>query len=158
MSLRWDAHFLELALECARMSKDPSTRVGAIIVGPDREIRSTGFNGFPRGIEDRTERLQDRSTKLLLIVHAEQNAICNAARVGVSLKACALYLAATDDTGAWWGGAPCTRCTVELIQAGITKVVSWPIREAFSKWHEDIAFARTLLEEAGVAFCEVPTV
>lgn len=59
---RWDRHFLRLAAEHARMSKDPSTKVGAVIVGPDREIRSAGFNGFPRGIEDTDERLHDRET------------------------------------------------------------------------------------------------
>ena len=43
MSHRWDSHFLRMAYEVARMSKDPSTKVGAIIVGPDREMRSSGF-------------------------------------------------------------------------------------------------------------------
>ncbi len=156
MSIRWDQHFLELAIAHARISKDPSTQVGAIFVGPDREVRSSGFNGFPRGIADTQERLNDRDTKLRLILHAETNAVLNAARVGIQLKGCALYLAATDFTGVRWGGAPCTRCVLEVIQAGIVEVVSWPIKSAFSKWHEDIAFARTLLDEAGIPFREVP--
>ena len=100
MSTRWDNHFLRLAQVHAEMSKDPNTRVGAVIVGPDREIRATGFNGFPRRICDDPVRLQDRETKLQLVVHAECNAICAAARVGVPLLGCTLYLAATDDTGA----------------------------------------------------------
>ena len=96
MSDRWDQHFLQLAIDHARMSKDPSTRVGAVIVGPDREIRSSGFNGFPRGIEDTAERLADREMKLRLIVHAEMNAVLNAVRGGAQVKGCSLYLAATD--------------------------------------------------------------
>ena len=155
MSERWDNHFLQLAFDNARISKDPSTRVGAVIVGPDREIRSTGFNGFPRGIADTPERLNDRDLKLRLVVHAEMNAILNAARVGIPLKGCTLYLAATDDTGSVWGGCPCTRCTVEIIQAGIAGMVSRPPKAVPSRWHEDIAFARKLVDEAGIKYREI---
>lgn len=156
MSDRWHNHFLDLALACAAISKDPSTKVGCVMVGPDREIRTTGFNGLPRGIEDSDERMNDRDLKLRLIVHGEQNAICNAARIGVSLKGATLYLAATDSTGLVWGGAPCTRCTVHAIQAGIIKVVTRPFKDVPSRWVEDIAFAHQLLAEAGVEYLEVP--
>jgi dCMP deaminase len=155
MSERWDQHFLQLAIDHARMSKDPSTHVGAVIVGPDREIRSMGFNGFPRGIRDTPERLNDREAKLRIIVHAETNAILNAARVGIPTKGCTLYLAATDKTGAIWGGAPCTRCTVEVIQAGIVEVVTRPFKDVPSRWSGDIAFAEALLKEAGVSYREI---
>ena len=57
MSDKWDKRFLDLAKHISDWSKDPSTKVGCIVVGEDREIRSTGFNGFPRGIEDKQERL-----------------------------------------------------------------------------------------------------
>jgi dCMP deaminase len=154
MSERWSLHFLSLAEQCAKMSKDPSTQVGAVIVGPDREIRSTGFNGLPRGIADTPERLNDRDTKLQLVVHAEMNAILNAARCGIALKGCVLYLAATDESGAVWGGPPCTRCTVELIQTGICKVVSYPRKAVPSRWHDDLALAENLLQESGVAYVE----
>jgi dCMP deaminase len=155
MSSRWDNHFLHLAQVRAGMSKDPSTRVGAVIVGPDKEERATGFNGFPRGIADLPERLNDRETKLQLVVHAELNAIVQAARVGVSVKECTLYLAATDDSGMVWGGPPCTRCTVHVIQAGIRRVVSRPRKAVPSRWHADLDVAAALLAEAGVAYHEV---
>lgn len=156
MSDRWHNHFLQLALDHARMSKDPSTRVGSVIVGPDREIRSMGFNGFPRGIADTPERLNDRDAKLRLVVHAEMNAVLAAARIGVSVRGCTLYIAATDDSGLIWGGCPCTRCTVEMIQSGIGSVISRPGKVAPSRWADDIAFAGTLLAEAGISFLEVP--
>lgn len=160
MSDRWDKHFLETALVCARMSKDPSTIVGAVIVGPDCEVRATGFNGFPRTIRDSPERLVDREEKLKLMVHAECNAICNAARVGVSTKGCTMYLAASEasdmtGTAKVWGGAPCTRCSVHVIQAGIISVVTYPPKNVPSRWHEDIAFARTILQEARIDYREV---
>jgi dCMP deaminase len=152
---RWDDHFLSLALACAEMSKDPSTIVGAVIVGPDREIRATGFNGLPRGIADTDARLNEREQKLALVVHAECNAICNAARVGVSLKGCTLYLAASDKSGAVWGGPPCTRCSVHVIQAGIAKIVTWPFKAVPSRWAEDLARAKSLLEEAKIQYVEL---
>lgn len=151
---RWDNHFLRLSVEHARMSKDPFTKVGAVVVGPDREIRSTGFNGFPRGIADTPERLADRETKLSLVVHAEMNAILNAARIGTPTKGCTLYLSAVDDTGEVWGGPPCTRCTVELIQSGITEIVSRPFKLVPSRWKESIEAARLLLAEAGISYRE----
>lgn len=150
MNLCWDKHFLQLALDHARMSKDPSTKVGAIIVGPDRELRSAGFNGFPRGIIDMPDLLSNREMKLKLMVHGEMNAILAAARAGIPLKGCTMYMAATNPLNEVWGGVPCTRCTVELIQAGIIRIVSLDIKTAPSRWHTDLLFARSLLEEAGI--------
>ena len=86
MASKWDLRFIDLARHISEWSKDPSTKVGCVIVGEDREIRSTGFNGFPRGIDDTSERLGDRNQKYPMICHAEENAIMHAARIGVSLK------------------------------------------------------------------------
>jgi dCMP deaminase len=155
MSDRWDRHFLKLALDNAGMSKDPNTRVGAVIIGPDREPLSFGFNGLPRGVADTHERLHNRELKLMLTVHAEMNAVLNAARVGTALKGSTLYLAATDDSGAVWAGPPCCRCTVEIIQAGIAEIVGFPFKSGTSKWKDDIEMARQILAEAGVAYREV---
>ncbi|DAC43179.1 MAG TPA: dCMP deaminase family protein, partial [Candidatus Thalassarchaeaceae archaeon] len=113
MSEKWDGRFLSLATHIANWSKDPSTKVGCVVVGPDREIRSTGFNGFPRGIADTDERLSDRELKYPLICHAEENAIMHAARIGLALKGCTAYVT--------W--PPCTRCARSLIQAGVSEVV-----------------------------------
>jgi len=157
---RWDRHFLRLCLNIAEMSKDPRTIVGAVIVGPDREIRSTGFNGFPRGIRDSAERLNDRDEKLKLIVHAETNAVLNAARIGVSVRGCTLYLGAQHAPARGgdslvWGGPPCTRCAVEIIQAGIAEIVSFPVKAVPSSWHRDLEQSKALLQEAGILYREV---
>lgn len=155
MTDRWDAHFIRLALEHAKMSKDPSTKVGAIIVGPSREIRAAGFNGFPIGLMDTPQRLHDREMKLKLVVHAEMNAILLAARVGTPLLGCTMYLAATDQSGLSWGGPPCTRCTVELIQAGIGTIVSLPRKTVPSRWADDLDLAEMLLVETAIGYREV---
>lgn len=136
---KWDQRFLKLAELFASWSKDPSTKVGCVIVGPDREIRTTGFNGFPRGVSD-DARLEDREKKYSIIVHAEANAIYNANLTGVSLKGCASY------TYPW---PSCIRCAGSLIQAGISEVVS-PIREIPERWKADFEASRELLLEAGI--------
>ena len=140
MSEKWDRRFIDLALHISEWSKDPSTKVGCIVVGEDREIRSTGFNGFPRGIEDSMERLEDRELKYPLICHAEENAIMHAARIGISLKDCTAYVT--------W--PPCTRCARSLIQAGVTEVVYPDNIEIPDRWVEDFERSSSMMKEAGV--------
>ena len=140
MSDKWDIRFLELAKHISGWSKDPSTKVGCIVVGEDREIRSTGFNGFPRGISDDNDRLLDREKKYPLICHAEENAIMHAARIGVSLKGSTAYVT--------W--PPCSRCARSLIQAGIKEVVYSTAEEVPERWLEDFNISTSMLKEANV--------
>ena len=140
MNEKWDRRFLSLATHISDWSKDPSTKVGCVVVGPDREIRSTGFNGFPRGIADTDERLSDRDLKYPLICHAEENAIMHAARVGVSLKDCTAYVT--------W--PPCTRCARSLIQAGIVEVVYAGKDNVPERWEEDFTRSTNMMKEAGI--------
>ena len=140
MGSKWDIRFLELANHISSWSKDPSTKVGCVVVGADREIRSTGFNGFPRGIEDSEDRLADREEKYPLICHAEENAIMHAARVGVSLKDCTAYVTLP----------PCTRCARSLIQAGIVEVVYAGTDDIPERWMEDFTRSTNMMKEAGI--------
>ena len=140
VSNKWDQRFLHLAGHISNWSKDPSTKVGCVVVGSDREIRSTGFNGFPRGIEDSSERLDDRNQKYPLICHAEENAIMHAARVGVSLKGCVAYVT--------W--PPCTRCARSLIQAGVVEVVFPENIDVPERWVADFDMSMSMMKEAGL--------
>ena len=153
---RWDQYFLDLALVNAKMSKDPSTQVGAVIVGEDNETLCGGFNGLPRGIDDTVERLIDRETKLKYVVHAEMNAVLVAARRGIRIKDCTMYIVARDtNSGQIWGGCPCIRCTVELIQSGIKQIVSYDSSGVPERWKADLLEAEGLLKEAGIIYREV---
>ena len=153
---RWDVGFINLALSFARdMSKDPNTKVGAVLVGPRREVIQMGFNGFPEGIADTPERLNDRVLKNRLTVHAERNAVCLAARRGIVTEGSTVYLAATDQSGAVWGGAPCVACLIELIQAGVRGIVTLPFKTVPSRWADDIAESRRLIREKGMGYREV---
>ena len=145
MSVKWDQRFLELASHIASWSKDPSTKVGCVVVGADREIRSTGFNGFPRGISDDEERLTDRSKKYPLICHAEENAIMHAARIGMPLKDCTAYVT--------W--PPCSRCARSLIQAGVAEVGGPADCEIPERWRDDFESSDGMFREAGIRVREV---
>ena len=136
----WDQRFLNLAKHISEWSKDPSTKVGCVVVGPDREIRSTGFNGLPRGIEDNDERLNNREIKYPLICHAEENAIMHAARIGISLKNCTAYVT--------W--PPCTRCARSLIQAGVSTIIYPKDIEIPDRWMEDFNLSLNMLKEAKI--------
>lgn len=126
---KWDTRFMRLAREIATWSKDPSSKIGAVIVNDDRRILATGYNGFPKGIQDTSERLNDREQKYSMIVHAELNALMNALYAGVSVKGATLYV---------YGLPVCSDCTKSVIQSGIERIViTDPYRdEVQEKWKE----------------------
>lgn len=145
----WDDYFFSMVDLVASKSKDVSTKVGAVVVGPDNEIRSTGFNGFPRGVNDKNtngeiyKRYNERPYKYFWAEHAERNAIYNAARIGVSLKNCVIYQSLM----------PCSDCTRAIIQSGICKIKidKEKENEEFNqRWKEHIEISKTMLFEAGV--------
>lgn len=138
----WDKRFLLITRDIANLSKDPSTRVGSLIVDKDRRIVSTGYNGFPRGVKD-DERLLDREQKLKIIIHAEENALLFAKQ---SLEDCTIYT---------WPIGPCTTCASYIIQAGIKRVVFPPLPEHMIRWQESISLSKQIFSEAGVNFSEI---
>lgn len=147
----WDDYFLNIANVVRTKSKDASTQVGVVIVGLDKQIVSTGFNGFPRGIDETDPARWERPIKYEFVEHAERNAIYNAARTGVSLIGCTLYL-----IGMGPPCTPCTECAKAVIQSGIVRVVGKAYKALPEAWADDFAFAASLLAEAGVQFEEVP--
>ena len=104
--MRWVEYFRNLAHQVKLKSKDENTQIGAIIVGKDKEIVSTGYNSFPRGLKDNKESRQERPEKYYWFEHGERNAIYNAARIGVSTKGCTMYLSC---------GIPCVDCARGII-------------------------------------------
>lgn len=134
---RWDKYFFDLCHRNAEMSKDPSTQVGAVIVRPDKTVVSMGWNGFPRGVEDQTERYEDKPTKYKMIVHAECNAILSAKE---PLRGYSLYVSPLH---------PCADCAGMIIQSGIAQVFYQS--QDRSDWDEHFKLARQMFCEAGVA-------
>lgn len=141
---KWDKRFLELAKSVSAWSKDPSTKCGAVIVRPDRMVASLGYNGFPKGIDDTEELLNDREKKYARMVHCEMNAILSARE---PLTGYTLYC---------WPFMTCDRCAVHVIQAGLIRVVAPVIPEdKKSRWKEILEAAENLYVEAGVEYVYV---
>lgn len=146
----YTTYFLDLLGPIASKSKDPNTKTGAIITGPDNEIRSTGFNGFPRGIDfdNPTSSRWAKPEKYIWAEHAERNAIYNAARMGNPTNNCFLYCS----------HFPCVECARAIIQSGIKKVILpsdniLAFRDVRSVYYEDELHTRQMFLEAGVIFC-----
>ena len=141
-----DQKFMGLAYARARFSKDTSTQVGAIIIGPSGEDRSSGYNGAPRGCradESGDLRGTTRPEKYFWFSHAELNAITNAARVGTPLSGCSIYVT----------HPPCMDCARAIVQAGIKRVIAVrPTAEFAERWAEHITRTKQLFAECGVLY------
>lgn len=138
----WNEYFMKMTFLVAERSKDKNTHIGAVIVGQDNEIRSTGYNGFPRGIIDDKPERQERPEKYFWFAHAERNAIYNAARMGISVKDCKMYT----------NGTPCMNCAIAIVQAGIIEVIvdKWWDDNNSGKWLEEANRTKELFKEADV--------
>ncbi|MGY6246215.1 deoxycytidylate deaminase [Bosea thiooxidans] len=136
----WDRYFMNIAGQVALKSKDRSTQVGCVIVGPDHEILATGYNGFPRGIDDDAPERHERPEKYFWTEHAERNAIYAAARIGTPLKGCTAYVTLS----------PCMDCARALVQVGVATIVCDEPDLTNPTWGEHFARLSRLFEEASV--------
>lgn len=144
VSDKWDRRFLDLAQHVAQWSKDPSTKVGCVIANTMKQVVSIGYNGFPRGVEDTPERLNDRETKYRLVVHSEPNAIANA---NMSVRGCTVYT---------WPFAPCVECMKILATNGISRVVHPSLSDELrERWGESLKHAEDLAREVGIELVEL---
>lgn len=141
---KWHLRFLDLAEHIATWSKDRSTQVGAVVIGPKKEIRAVGYNGFPRGVNDEVESRHQRPGKYAYTEHAERNAIYNASYTGTSLDRCSLYVT----------HFPCCDCARAIIQAGISNVYvdqSKLTEDFLERWQQDMNISTEMFEESGVS-------
>lgn len=139
---KWDRQFLQLADFVSAWTEDRDFSVGAVIVGPDLEVRATGTNGLPRGVKASDDSRFDRASgeKFFWFEHAERNAIYNAARIGTPVQGCTIYI----------NRFPCSDCARAIIQCGITTVIC-PKKPAFDgKLDHSFDVSETMLTEAGV--------
>lgn len=126
-------------------SKDPSTRAGAAIVRSNKTLVSTGYNGFPKQMPDNPEWYADREQKYSRIVHCEVNALIHAA---TNVEGCTLYT---------YPFLSCDRCCVQMIQAGITRMVA-PVAsaDALTRWGAFFEKTKLYCKESGVEIVEIP--
>jgi len=147
--MSWDDYFINLAFVVAQKSKDPSTKVGAVIVGKANNILSTGYNGFCRGADDNNQALWERPEKYFWVAHAESNAVYNAARHGVALENSKIYVT----------GCPCMECAKAIVQSGIAEV-RFTYRgfseDAIQRWEENSKRSIRLFSDCHVNLIELP--
>jgi dCMP deaminase len=141
--MEWTEYFLNIAEQVKLKSKDQSTQIGAVIVGEDKEVLSTGYNSFPRGLDDSLQERQERPEKYFWMEHAERNAIYNAARIGVSLKNSTIYLTS---------GLPCMDCARGIVNSGIKTVYCKQVctTKNKDKWDESQKKSLELLRECDI--------
>lgn len=151
-SRKWMDYFFDLVDRTAQQSKDPSTKVGAVLVH-DKRVMATGYNGFAHNIADTLDRYNDRTMKLALVVHAEANCLLQCAKYGVSTDGLSLFVSL----------APCIECAKMAIQAGIKciyfKKQNLDVKRAASEleWRDKIQLSLDMLKEAGVEIYEYDT-
>lgn len=134
----WDARFLRIAQEVASWSKDPSTKVGCVLVDRERRVIGSGYNGFARGVDDSEERYERREVKYEMVVHAEVNAVLNA-------------VAKTKGSTCYSLQQPCARCTGVLIQAGISRIICPRPQGGYAdRFATSLSLANQMLIEAGI--------
>lgn len=146
---KWNKRFMEVAILISNWSKDTSTKTGAVVVGPDKEIRATGYNGIVRGVRDEVSERYERPTKYDFFEHAERNCVYNACLTGTSLKGCTIYATHT----------PCTDCARAIIQSGISTVVTRKLEKrndiTSPTWRDKLSYAQEMFQEAGVNYVEI---
>ena len=136
---------ISIAKSYAQLSKD-SVKVGAILCDEEGGILSAGFNGFPRGVADLQEQYDDADTRDRLIVHAEVNALLQAARTGASTQGSTLVV---------WGRTVCAECAKAAVQAGVVKILMPKIQpEQSLKWTMHRQWTRLITAEASVELIE----
>ena len=136
----WDVWFMKQVYLAAEKSKDPSTKIGAVLVR-DNHVISSGYNGFPRKVRDKKRRSLKREIKYEFVVHAEDNAVLAAALFGISTLGTTLYTQ----------GIPCCECAKSVIQGGVKEIVvhkQWSM--GHSRWKESCKISSIMFKEAGI--------
>jgi dCMP deaminase len=140
--MNWDEYFINIAEQVKLKSKDNNTKIGVVLVGKNNEIVSTGYNSFPRGINDDVVERQEKPEKYFWFEHAERNCIYNAARIGVSTLGTTMYMTC---------GISCADCARAIISAGVEKIVLRSGKGAMSpKWQESSERSNQMFKEAGI--------
>lgn len=139
---KWDRRFFSVCDLVSSWSEERGRKVGAVIVGPANDIRSTGYNGLPRGINADVERRHQKSEgeKYFWFEHAERNAIYNAARSGTSIEGCTLYSSLF----------PCADCVRAIIQSGIAHLKTYSPPQSDPTFARSFEVSSEMLAEAGV--------
>lgn len=138
----FDEWAMGLAIAVSKRSRDPSTKVGAVIIRSDKTIASMGYNGFPRTMEDKEEWWNDREEKYPRVIHAEMNALLNSKE---SVAKMSLYIT----------HPPCPDCAKHVAAAGITRIICGTSEDIRARFN--ITKSLQILADCGVEVVEIET-
>lgn len=142
---KWDLRYLRLAQEASTWSKDPSTKVGSVVVDREGDVIAVTFNGLPRGVSDSLDRLDNREVKYRMIEHAERNGMRVANKGGGDTVGSTVYI---------YPLPPCAPCAAHLLQHGVARIVSIASRpgdeELVRRWQDDFNLANDMYRERDV--------
>jgi len=136
----WDLKFIGLSRHVAEWSKDTNRKNGAIIVNSDNIVVSMGYNGFPIGCDDSIPLRYEKPAKYFYTEHAERNSIYHAAKLGISINNCRMYVTMF----------PCSDCARAIIQSGIKHLYSPTPDVEHEKWGIHFKIALQMFEEANI--------
>lgn len=146
LSTKWDYRYIKLAKFISVWSKDPKAKVGAVLLNARGWPIALGYNGFPVGVEDDVEKLNDDVLKNQMVVHAEQNALLCA---GDNARDGTIYV---------FGKPICPRCAVLIIQSGIKHVYGVrpnPAHNPGSETHRLGPISVKMFKEASISFSPI---
>ena len=138
---KWDLRFLRLAREVGLWSKDPSSKVGAVVVSPDRAVIIPGYNGFAKGVPDLPEHYSNREIKYQMVQHAEKNAIRYLSHIDVGWSLYSTHM-------------PCPQCAGAIIQKGIKRVCWVRQLDYQERWKEQLWYTIYQFRHGGVLTSE----
>jgi dCMP deaminase len=136
---KWDDYFIGFARHASTKSKDRSSKVGAVIV-KNKHVISTGYNGFPSGVDDDVPERHERPLKYSWTIHAEENSIALAAKYGIACEGASIYVTPFH---------PCSRCAGSIVQAGIKEVII-DDKIVNPRYEEDFKIAKEIFDASGV--------
>lgn len=139
---KWQEYFMSVAESSAKLSRDPSTKVGAVIVN-NKRIKSTGFNGAPRNFPDELVPMNSTGDRLIhqkntYMCHAELNAVLNYDGNIMDLQNADVYVTVS----------PCSRCACMLAQVGVKRII---YKEKYHRVEETEA-AEYILSTSGIEY------
>lgn len=152
-----DRYYLKIAESESRLSHDPSTKVGAVLltVRNDKPYGIyAGFNKFPDKLLYNHGRLHHRATKYRFMIHAERAALIMALRCESSTEGSTIYVATTNPDGSpSFGGPPCNHCMIELLEAGVRRIVVYDDGYGLPmRWMEDNLISHKMIKESGIEY------
>ena len=141
---KWDNYFLDLAVRTSLLSKDPSSKFGAVVTQGKHSV-GVGYNGLPAGFPDTDEFLLNRDTKIAMVIHAEENAILDTEKA--NRKEATIYV----------NGPPCARCAAKIAHVGIVRVICYaPTENYLSRWQDDYDLAQVIYKKKDIRYLEHP--